>query len=459
VPLDGGHVVTDIFDNASGGSLNWLAGSLTINFGVEVGSGTAFPVSLTLGTHQTLITPATTTVAANRTLVLNGGQLTTRNLDVDGALQFDRGTLELTGGTVTGLTQLNVPTGGTLRAAGVYSLPVSGSIGSAIVATGILTLGDATNASGFGTAGTLDVGQYTVTLNDANDVVLDSLASVTMGNGSGPGTLIAAGGLTLDFGGNIAGHGTVDTPDNAATPLTNNGHIAGNSGAEPITLTGYVKGVGTLDNVVITGTDAPGFSPATVVRGSVVYGGVLEIEIGDTVPGDFDQINHILGAGIAELGGVLDVSLIGGFSPALDDSFAIITASGGVNGTFSTLADELPALSSGLEWAIDYGTNNVVLSVVTAGLPGDYNQNGTVDAADYTVWRDNLGSGASLPNDDTPGVGQDDYDRWKTNFGNVAAGSGVGSGSGAGSSAAVPEPATIGLLAWALFAIAWRCRN
>jgi hypothetical protein len=130
-----------------------------------------------------------------------------------------------------------------------------------------------------------------------------------------------------------------------------------------------------------------------------------------------------------------------------------------LNGTFSTLADELPALSSGLEWAIDYGTNNVVLSVVTAGLPGDYNQNGTVDAADYTVWRDNLGSGASLPNDDTPGVGQDDYDRWKTNFGNVAAGSGVGSGSGAGSSAAVPEPATIGLLAWALFAIAWRCRN
>jgi len=71
-------------------------------------------------------------------------------------------------------------------------------------------------------------------------------------------------------------------------------------------------------------------------------------------------------------------------------------------------------------------------------LPGDYNQNGTVDAADYTTWRDNLGSPIALPNDDTPGVGQDDYDRWKTNFGQT-------SGSG-NLSAAVPEPTGLLLL-------------
>ena len=46
---------------------------------------------------------------------------------------------------------------------------------------------------------------------------------------------------------------------------------------------------------------------------------------------------------------------------------------------FTTLAEELPALSSGLEWAIDYGANNVVLSVVATGLPGDYNANGVVE--------------------------------------------------------------------------------
>ncbi len=71
-------------------------------------------------------------------------------------------------------------------------------------------------------------------------------------------------------------------------------------------------------------------------------------------------------------------------------------------------------------------------------IPGDFNNNGTVDAADYIVWRDNLGSGTALPNDDTAGVGPDDYDRWKMHFGEMA-----GTGSVAGANAAVPEPATL----------------
>ena len=86
-------------------------------------------------------------------------------------------------------------------------------------------------------------------------------------------------------------------------------------------------------------------------------------------------------------------------------------------------------------------------------LPGDYNGNGIVDAADYTVWRDRLGSGTALANDDTPGVGQDDYNRWKLHFGQVTGGTGTGSGaagyplgaSAAPLSPAVPEPATVAL--------------
>jgi T5SS/PEP-CTERM-associated repeat protein len=436
--IDDGSVVANSLAHNDGGTFNFVSGSLTVLSGIQVGDPNGISGSVSMNVDQNWITPATTSVGAGRTLALNGGHLQTDGLSVFGSFFFNSGTLELTGGSVTGIPQLNVPTNGTLRATGVLDLPVSAAAGSQIVATGDLTLGDASQTAGFYVNGNVSIADHTLTLADANDAVFDSGANAMLGDGGSPGTLAAANGLTLDFGGNITGHGTVDTPDSAATPLVNNGHIAGNSGAEPITLAGYVKGVGTLDNVVITGTDAPGFSPATVVRGSVVYGGVLEIEIGDTVPGDFDQINHILGAGIAELGGALDVSLIGGFSPALDDSFAIITANGGVSGTFSTLADELPALSSGLEWAIDYDTNNVVLSVVTAGLPGDYNQDGTVNAADYTVWRNNLGSLTALPNDNTAGVGEDDYARWKMHFGETA-----GSGSGIGSNAAVPEPATL----------------
>lgn len=55
---------------------------------------------------------------------------------------------------------------------------------------------------------------------------------------------------------------------------------------------------------------------------------------------------------------------------------------------------------------------------ITAGGPaGDYNNNGIVDAADYTLWRDNLNTSATLPNDTTPGVTQNDYNVWKANFG------------------------------------------
>jgi hypothetical protein len=52
---------------------------------------------------------------------------------------------------------------------------------------------------------------------------------------------------------------------------------------------------------------------------------------------------------------------------------------------------------------------------------GDYNNNGTVDAADYVVWRRNLNQSVTLPNDPTPGtVDANDYNVWRTNFDNSA---------------------------------------
>lgn len=53
-----------------------------------------------------------------------------------------------------------------------------------------------------------------------------------------------------------------------------------------------------------------------------------------------------------------------------------------------------------------------------AGQEGDFNKNGIVDTADYTVWRDNLGSNTPLPNDPngTP-VGAAAYETWKAHYG------------------------------------------
>ncbi|TWT31070.1 Matrixin [Posidoniimonas corsicana] len=57
-----------------------------------------------------------------------------------------------------------------------------------------------------------------------------------------------------------------------------------------------------------------------------------------------------------------------------------------------------------------------------AGLAGDYNADGAVDASDYTVWRDRLGSGEPLPNETaSPGVvDAADYAAWRAAFGSTA---------------------------------------
>ena len=75
-----------------------------------------------------------------------------------------------------------------------------------------------------------------------------------------------------------------------------------------------------------------------------------------------------------------------------------------------------------------------------AVLPGDYNGDAVVDAADYTVWRNTLGSLSELAADgDGSGeVDEADFAIWKTNFGQTP-------GSGAAASAAVPEPASSAL--------------
>lgn len=83
-----------------------------------------------------------------------------------------------------------------------------------------------------------------------------------------------------------------------------------------------------------------------------------------------------------------------------------------------------------------------------SSLPGDFNADGSVDAADYTVWRDNLGQSDSALNGNGTGdasglVVPEDYSLWRASYG---ASSSQASGDLAGSN--VPEPATmmLGLL-------------
>jgi hypothetical protein len=87
--------------------------------------------------------------------------------------------------------------------------------------------------------------------------------------------------------------------------------------------------------------------------------------------------------------------------------------------------------------------DNLRLVNLTAPLTGDFNQDGRVDAADYTIWRHTLGSSTNLVADANINgvIDIGDYYLWRANFGATA-----GSGSGAAASAAAPEPATLLLL-------------
>jgi hypothetical protein len=72
----------------------------------------------------------------------------------------------------------------------------------------------------------------------------------------------------------------------------------------------------------------------------------------------------------------------------------------------------------------EFSDGEVMYRSLGSSLAGDYNGNGVVDAADYVVWRNEIGTPAA-------------YDTWRANFGRTAA-----SGSAVAASS-VPEPASI----------------
>jgi hypothetical protein len=92
------------------------------------------------------------------------------------------------------------------------------------------------------------------------------------------------------------------------------------------------------------------------------------------------------------------------------------------------------------------GSQGVFVSSAVAHLPGDFNNDGTVDAADYVVWRTNAGTQAG-------------YDRWRANFGtslNASGASGSASASAASMRATIPEPANDILVLTGLAVFIWR---
>lgn len=129
---------------------------------------------------------------------------------------------------------------------------------------------------------------------------------------------------------------------------------------------------------------------------------------------------------------------------------AVINADGTIS--FDGFWGDYELTVDGVTYDLTLSKGDLVYAIVAA--PGDYNGDGSVDAADYSVWRDTFGSSTDLRADGNgDGVIDDaDYGVWKTLFGTTYS-------SGVGSFAAVPEPASAVLLLVGVLSLACRRRR
>src|SRR4051794_34170012 len=74
----------------------------------------------------------------------------------------------------------------------------------------------------------------------------------------------------------------------------------------------------------------------------------------------------------------------------------------------------------------------------TVPIAGDYNRDGSVDAADYVLWRNGLGTT----------YGQTDFDLWRSNFGQTAV-----SGALVADNSSMPEPTSLTLFVTGMIAL------
>ncbi|MFM9957397.1 MAG: hypothetical protein ACKVZJ_04940 [Phycisphaerales bacterium] len=266
-----------------------------------------------------------------------------------GSQQFD-GTFNLNVGAIGRLTVNLADTGaswtmsGTMNLAGLGILTTTRVAGSRMIVTGDLNMG----------AGIAQITADTAFQN-ANVLIEHN------------GTLRMRGNTSVD----------------ASTAFSNSGVLENGVGGSMLLHSGASLGaVGlTNNNVLRIGESGPGI--ASVDRFASTINAAWGVDIGGYAPGTEHDLLLVTG-GAADLGGTLNVSLIGlgagaVFAPSVGDEFTILSALGGVSGTFS---NDPVSLSAGLtyEWSIIYNPNTVVLrldrivptpgSAVLLGLSG-----------------------------------------------------------------------------------------
>ncbi len=344
----------------------------------------------------TLRKQGTNSVHWNNTQVINNGTIVVQA----GRLALER-TIELTGSG-----QYVVDPGGTLSFWNQASDPGIELAQSVMINGGTL---DAMNNQ-HAITGSVTLQSDSVVKGNGDLHISGSTSGAGRLTKQGPGTLRISGASTRTGQTNVS-EGTLHLQGGSSS--VGNGNIV-------IETNGQFIGSGLIiGDVDVAGQWSPGNSDQS--NGAFTLFSDLTLRDSAELKFDVSALNtkdHVVVSGQAILDGTLTVTDLDVASEA-GLAIELIVAGDGVSGRFDDLV--LPASNSVLTWQLMYDTDQVFLAS-TPALPGDFNADGTVDAADFTVWRDAVGSTGPGLLADANGdlvVNAIDYLFWKNNFGAV----------------------------------------
>lgn len=146
------------------------------------------------------------------------------------------------------------------------------------------------------------------------------------------------------------------------------------------------------------------------------------------------------------------------YSTSVDNDSPPLQPIAFVGGPSSTFSDaDIAAFAGGADNDSQRQTATAFFDnfIVRQIAPGDYNFDGTVDAADYVIWRDNaeaLQPSLVADGDGNGVVNQADYAIWRGSFASTAP-------AFSAANSIVPEPSTIALAVCGFIFVCWRSEN